>query len=116
MTERLLSVDPLSGIEEWHSYDSLTDTTRIISIGDCTPYIEVNKKMANDNDMTRQGIKEGMWLYASFPPMLQVQWLIEEGLDVYNRHHAERLNRKLADPEFRYVKTTSKIHKLKNDT
>jgi hypothetical protein len=111
--EKLLNFDPLTGLSEWHSYDPLTDTTTIKTMGDSTPYLEINKKMANDNDFTKKGIKSEFWLYASIPPAVQVKWLIEEGLDVYNRHHGPRLSQKLEDPQWKYLKTTVKHHKIK---
>ena len=111
--ERLLSFDPLTGLSEWHSYDEATDTTTIRTEGDCEPYLELNKIMANDDALTKDGIKSGFWLYASIPPAVQVKLLIEQGIDVYNKDHGERLSRVLADPEYRYLKTTSKNHRFK---
>ena len=110
---RLLHYDSFTGLSQHHEYDSLTDTTRIITSGDSTPYLEINKKMANDNDFTKKGIQSEFWLYASIPPAVQVKWLIEEGLDIYNRHHGPRLSRKLEDPDWKYLKTTVKHHKIK---
>lgn len=113
MTERLLSRDPVTGLEQWFSYDSQNDTTIIRTVGDCEPIIEANKKMANDNDFTSHGIKDGMWLYASIPAAVQVKWLVEHGVDVYNKHHGPQISRLLEDPEYRYLKTTHKKHFFK---
>lgn len=113
MAERLLNVDPLTGISTFHDYDEDTDQTIIRYAGDCEPYLEANKARANDTEFTKRGIKDEMWLYASIPPALQTKWLIEEGLDVYKPEHGERLSRKLEDPMYQYLKTTSKVHKFK---
>jgi hypothetical protein len=51
-----------------------------------------------------------MWHYASIPTGLQMKWLIEEGLDVYDDNHWPRILRKLNDPEYKYLKTTNKYH------
>lgn len=112
-TERLLSFDPLTGLSEFHSYDEATDTTTIRTVGDCEPVLEFNKMLANNTEFTQQGIKDGFWLYAKFPPAVQVKLLIEHGIDIYNKNHGERLSKILADPEYRYLKTTSKNHRFK---
>jgi hypothetical protein len=113
MTERLLSHDPITGLTEWHSYDELTDTTIIRTEGDSEPYLDMNKKMANDTDFTKKGIKDEFWLYASIPPAVQVQWLIEKGVDVYNKHHGKEISKLLEHPDYRYLKTTTKHHRFK---
>lgn len=113
MTERLLSHDPVTGLSEWHSYDALTDTTIIRTEGDSEPYLDMNKKMANDTDFTKKGIKDEFWLYASIPPAVQVKWLIEKGVDVYNKNHGREISKLLEDPDYRYLKTTAKYHRFK---
>jgi len=113
--EKLLSFDPLTKLFEYHSYDEDTDTTTIRTVGDCEPYLEQNKRLANDTELTKRGIKDEFWLFASIPPAIQVKWLVEEGLDVYNRHHAERVFKKLADPDYRYLKCTYGRHLAKGD-
>lgn len=111
--ERLLSFDPLTGLSEWHSYDEATDTTTIRTEGDCEPVLEANKLLANDTDFTKRGIKDDFWLYARFPAAFQVKLLIEQGIDVYNKNHGERLSKILEDPAYRHLKTTTKRHRFK---
>lgn len=114
MSERRhLHTDPATGLMTWHEYDHLTDTTTIGYSADSEPVLELNKAMAKDDDFSKKGIKDGWWLYASIPVMLQVKWMIEEGLDVYDPRHSDRLSNKLADPEYLYLKTTAGTHKLK---
>jgi hypothetical protein len=113
MDKRLLSFDQMTGLSTYHAYDSMTDETTIITEGDYSASLEMNKKRANDTELTKQGIKNEMWLYASIPPIVQMKWLTEEGLDVWKKEHAQRLSRKLEDPEFRYLKTTAGVHLFK---
>lgn len=105
-----MSIDPVTGLMTWHSYDPHTDETIISYSADSTPIIEANKKIANDSEITKQGIKQEWWLYASIPVELQMKWLIEEGLDIYSREHTQRLLKKLADPEYQYLKCTYGKH------
>ena|SRR3990167_334633 len=113
MSERLLSFDPLTGLSSHFSYDELTDTTTIRTSGDSTPYLERNKALANDTEFSKAGIKNEMWLYASIPPAVQVELLLNHGIDVYKREHGARLSKILEDPAYRYLKTTTKHHQFK---
>lgn len=110
---RLLSHDPITGLDTWHEYDSQTDETRIITTGDAEPYLEANKIRANDTQLTKNGIKNGMWLYASIPPGVQVKWLIEHGVDIYKKEHGPQMSRLLEDPQYKFLKTTEKRHQFK---
>lgn len=110
MSKRLLSYDPSTGLNTWHDYDDQTDTTIISYSADSTPILEQNKAMANDDDFTRQGIKGDWWLYASIPVEIQMKWMIEQGIDIYKKEHGRRVSKLLEDPQYRYLKTTTKKH------
>lgn len=110
MSRRLLSSDPLTGIDTFHEYDAGTNETNIIHIGDSEPYLEANKRLANDNEYTKRGIKNEWWKYASIPPAVQVKWLIEHGVDVYNKDHGDAVLKLVNHPDYAYLKTTSKHH------
>lgn len=97
----------------WHSHDQLTDETIISYTADSTPVLERNKKMQNDDEYTKQGMKDEFWHYASIPVMVQMDWLINHGVDIYNKDHGPRISKLLNDPEYRYLKTTTGHHKFK---
>lgn len=42
---------------------------------------------------------------ASIPAAVQLKWMVEEGLDAQNPEHADRLMRKLNDPDWAYLRT-----------
>ena len=108
MDKRLLSHDPFTGLKTFHSYDALTDETTISYEADSSPIIELNKKLQNDADYSKKGIKREFWHYATIPVMVQMDWLINHGVDVYNKDHGARVSRLLNDPDYRYLKTTEK--------
>lgn len=110
---RLIGHDHYSGISTYHEHDSLTDKTTIIHASDSAPVLERNRALANDTDYSKNGIKQGFWLYASIPAIVQTKWLIEHGVDVYNKDHADRIGKLLNDPEYQYLKTTTGKHKFK---
>ena len=113
MDKELIGYDPLNGISTYHTYDPDTDETILSYAADCEPVLEANKVLANLTDYTKHGFKECFWHYASIPPIVQMKWLIEEGIDVWNLEHSERVSRKLEDPAWRYLKVTTKVHPFK---
>lgn len=110
MEKRLLDHDPLTGITEWFHYDN--GDVHIETVQDTDPILEANKTQQNDEDLTKQGMKEGMWRYASIPVVVQVRWLNEYGSKNWPlRPGNEKLLFSLLNkPEWRYLKTTQKIH------
>lgn len=62
-----------------------------------------NKAMRNHND----GYTPSRELrrVATIPDIIALKWFNEEGWWVYNPDHADRLARKLNDPDFAYLRT-----------
>jgi len=111
--KRLLQVDPLTGLMTWHSYDPQTDETTISYTSDAGPIIEKNKELQNDPAFSQYGIDNDFWLYARIPVGVQLDWLINHGVDINNKEHGARMSKLLNDPQYRYLKTTTKHHKFK---
>lgn len=115
MARQLIGSDSLTGVDTFHEYDELTNETRIIHIGDTDPVIELNKARANDPEYTKKGIKQEFWLYASIPAIIQTKWLIEHGVDVWNKDHAQAVGKLLEDPQYKYLKCTTGYHKMRGN-
>ena len=111
MSRELFSHDPMTGLSVWMDYNELTDEVVLQYDSDVEPLLEENKILANDNDYTKQGIKQSMWKYADIPSTIMMKWLIEDGLDVLDDNAWPQVLKKLNDPEYRHLKTTSKFHK-----
>ncbi len=111
--KQFLSHDPLNAITQHTDYDHGTDTLLVHSEGEYDSVLELNKKMANDTDYTKDGIRSEFWHYASIPPIVQMKWLVEKGVDVWKKEDAKKVSQLLEDPEYRYLKTTNKIHLMK---
>lgn len=73
------------------------------STADVGEIIDLNKAMANENDGYTPSRE--MRRVASIPAVIQLKWLLEEGLDCFKPEHALRLQRKLNDPDWRYLRT-----------
>lgn len=113
MSRILLNHDPLNGITQYHDYDPETDTSRFESVGDAGPVLELNRKIANETDISSKGIKDGMWLYARIPAIFQLKLMVEKGIDIYKKEDGHRLSKVLEDPDYRHLKTTTKRHIIK---
>lgn len=94
----------------WFEYNEQTDEVTLEYESDASPVLEENKALANDPEYTKLGIKAEMWRYASIPVGVQMKWLIEEGLDVYDDNAWPQIFAKLNSPEYRHLKCTDKHH------
>ena len=114
MEKRLLSTDPTTGLMTWHSYDPLTDEMTISYSADSKPILERNKALQKSDDFSKQGIKQEFWKYAEIPVEVQLDWLLNKGIDVYNEDHKKKVFALVNDPEYKHLKTTSGYHKPRN--
>jgi hypothetical protein len=104
--KRLLDYNPLTGVSQFHHYDPLTKQTIIETTQDVTPILDQNKRLQNDENYSRDGIKNDWWHVATIPLLVQYQWL-KEGIDIYNKDHTQKVRQKLDSPEYAYLRTTS---------
>lgn len=105
MTRRILDHDAMTGITTYHSYDHATKQTVIESEQDVEPIIEQNIALYNDDDYKKKGIKNSWWHVANIPNNIINKWLLEDGIDVFNKNHFDRVKKKLQDPDYRYLRT-----------
>lgn len=113
MSKRLLHTDPLTGLMTWHEYDPISDEMHIGYSADSTEILERNKVLQNDADYSKKGIKQEFWKYAEIPVQVQLDWLIQKGVDINNKDHAKKMFALLNDPEYKYLKTTTGYHQPK---
>lgn len=111
MTKRIVDYDPLSGITTTFEYDHLTDTTYIGREQDVSFILDNNKVLQNSEDYTKHGIKNEWWHYATIPNIVIEKWRNELGVDVFNKNHEKKVYSLLNQPEYRYLKTTTKMHR-----
>jgi len=107
--KRVIDYDPFTGITTYFDYDHSTDTTIVGSEQDVVKLLEQNKRLQNDDDYTKQGIKAGWWHYASYPAIIIEKWFNEYGVNVFDRNHEKKVTELTNRPEYRYLKTTRKM-------
>jgi hypothetical protein len=108
--KRFLEYDPFSGITTSFEYDSMTDTTILHREQDISKMLDMNKALQNEDEHTKRGIKSGWWHYANIPNIIIEKWLNELGVNVYDKDHEKKVYSLLNQPEYRYLKTTTKMH------
>lgn len=69
------------------------------------PVLDLNKMQANHYG--KKSVSECYNKVASIPAVIIAKWLLEDGLDIYNPDHSERLKRKLNDSEWQYLRTNT---------
>lgn len=116
MTTRRELLDAYEGVREWFVYDFATDTTHIETTQDVNPILDGNIQLANDEEYTRQGIKDDCWHYATIPVVVQAQWLKEYGQEKWPMRQGNEtlLYRLLNSPEWKHLKVTTKTHTEKS--
>ncbi len=95
----------------FHEYIHSEDKTIISREQNVTSLLDMNKALANETDATKEGIKNGWWHYAQIPNIIIEKWLNEHGVNLYNKDHEKAVFRLLNQPEYRYLKTTTKMHR-----
>lgn len=111
MTKRVLDYNPYTGITTSFDYDPVSDQTIIGREADPTAYVEYGKELQKHEEYSKDGIKKGWWHYCIFPPIIIEKWLKEHGVNVFNKDHQKAVFRLINQPEYRYLKTTTKMHR-----
>jgi hypothetical protein len=110
--KKVLDHDTFTGVTEIFHYDEMTGDVHIESRQDVEPILDQNKALQNDDEYSKNGIKNEMWHFASIPIIVQLKWINEYGLenDPMRKGNEKLLFRLLNSPEWRYLKATNKIH------
>jgi len=103
--------DPMSGMVTEVDQNE-DDEIRHHFSQDVEPVLDHAKMLRNDG-LTDSGIKREMWQYATIPPVVILKLKYEYGVDVFKKEHQRRLFQ-LLNGEFKYLKTTEKMHTVKH--
>ena len=103
MRERLLDRNPHTGLEAWFSHDAATGVSTIEYRQDAGPVIEANKRLQNEGD--GYSPSRDLRRAAGIPAIIVMKWLVEDGINVFERDHWAAVRRKLNDPEWPWLRT-----------
>lgn len=96
-------ISDINGLKTTMEISSDGKTFDITKEQDVEAILNYNKAMTN-----MQGKKAHDDCYnhaARIPAIIQVKWLKEDNLNIFNPDHEKRLKAKLNDPEWRYLRT-----------
>lgn len=110
MSKRIIEYDPYTGMTTSLDYHEQTDTAYIHREQDCQDLVDLATTVRNQPDAWSQGVKKGMAHYAIIPNIVIEKWLNDHGVNVYDKTHEKEVYRLLNKPEYRYLKTTTKMH------
>lgn len=108
MTKKIVDYDPITGITTTFDYDHSTDLTIVGREQDVEAALENNKRLQNDEQYSKDGIRDSWWHEAFIPNIIIEKWKAEYGVDVFNKNDIQRVKKLLNDPQYRYLKTTTK--------
>lgn len=104
--KRLFDYDAETGVRE--IFEATPDGFTIRTEQDCQPILDLNKaKQAMGRDFYASD--PDMWKVAEIPIVVQMKWLCEYGVDIYNRDHWPAVKRLLNSSDWRHLKTASVI-------
>lgn len=103
------------GVERVFHFDPYTDEAHVEYKQDVGPVLEANKKLQNDPDTWKNGMKHDMVLYGRIPVNIQYKWIQEYGAenDPMKPENAKLLFQLLNSPEYRYLKCVDKTIYIK---
>lgn len=104
MTRRLISHDPIAGIRAYYEPEG-KDGARIIHEYDDVDGVLDNNKL-NYNHGNPWNADRSWKKVATIPNSIITKWLLEEGIDFYNKDHWPKIRQKLNSSEWRYLRTS----------
>lgn len=110
--KRLLDYDPINGVSCFFEYNDADQKVVLTHEQDVSSVLDANKRDANDDDKTKRGWKNDWWKYATVPTIVEIEWRQKYGVELGNPDHSARVFKLLNHPDYRYLKSTSKIHTI----
>ncbi len=104
----LFDSNPDTGVVTYFDYDPMKDEVRLTSMQDVSGFLEHQKRLANDEDYSKKGIKADWWHYASIPAVIEME-LKKKGIDLYDKNATKRIIKEINE-NYPYLKATGKRH------
>lgn len=112
MAKRLLDVDPVSGLATYHDYDRLNQRNVITYEQDASAAVDFAQSLANDDNYTRNGMKNEMVHYAHIPDIVLLKMKFEDGVDPFDPNNGQKVF-DLVNTKYKRLKTANIVHRPK---
>ncbi len=100
--------NPDTGITQYFDYDPIKDEVHLTSVQDCTALIDLMTKLRNNEDYSKQGMKEEWWHYATIPAIVEIE-LRKKGLNIYDKNATKAIIKEI-NQNYPAFKATTKHH------
>lgn len=112
--KRLIDFDPLTQESVWMDVDEVNGTFDLHHSQPVEHILENNRRLANDTDYTKKGIKDDWWHYASIPNIVIQEWSKKVGGDILSKKYEKELFKFLNSPDYAYLRSTHGKHSAKS--
>jgi len=100
--------NPDTGITQYFDYDPVNDEITLTSEQDCTSLIDQMTRLRNDDDYSRNGMKQEWWHYATIPAIVEID-LRKKGLNIYDKNATKAILKEI-NQNYPALKATTKTH------
>lgn len=107
--KRLFDHDPVAGLTTYFEHDPVTDQVTLSYQQDVSGFLDVLRRKRNNEEATKKGIKDGMWHYATIPPVVIME-LKAKGIDIFDPSQTKAMMKEI-NANYPYCKTTTKVHR-----
>jgi hypothetical protein len=105
---KILNYDPQTGITDYFEGDGKGGFT-IHSSQDTRNIIKHNKERQNNDEYKRAGIKSDHYHFARVPNIVLMEWKRKYNIDWNRKEDLPRIEKLLNSPDYKYLRTVSKI-------
>jgi hypothetical protein len=106
--KRLLSHDPVTRTTTYHHYDPSTNQTLIETVQDVKPILERNKRLANNTDYKKSGIKKDWYHFATVPNVILMELKTKYHLDFNRKEDLPKIE-KVLQRDYKRLLTVDRI-------
>lgn len=109
MSKRLIHYDPHTKTHTWHTYDHASQKTKVAVVQDVEDILKQNKMLQNIGEYKRKGIQDSFYHFATIPNAVINEWLVKFNLNIFVKEDLPKIEKLLQRPEYKYLRTVSKI-------
>lgn len=100
--------DQENGMTTFFDYDPVSDQALLTYEQDVTGFLDRMNEIRKNEDISKRGIKEEWWLYASIPTVVELE-LRTKGLKLEDPSHMKDILKEI-NANYPYLKATDKWH------
>lgn len=112
MSRLLLDHDPITGEQVWFGFNDHENKVEVTHTQDVSNLLTIAHAHAVDDEVTKKGIKNDLWKYATLPNIIIMEMKQKHGVDITDKNDWPKII-ELINTEYSRFKTTSKIHRLR---